>query len=317
MNFAQTLVPDDAELRFFLLQFAELGKHGAHLRAGRKPDAVGHHGGEQSGLPLGLCAETIAGQQRGKPRHRADCTSFDSFRLCIVRAGVQPYLRDLFFNPFAAPWGIGNGHPHPETAARDLQKGQTVALGVAGDLIDPRGKFVGIVGRFCEALQNREQFVHAVQVQRRAEKTGEKFFRRPQGGDCLIGQSAVCQIGVQSPLVTQGDALLIVPGCAEFAETRLHVLQQALLVRTRQVHLVEKQQGRDVVAAQELPESLGVGLYAVGAADDQNRIVRHGHGPLGLGGEIYVARGVDQGDRETLRLKPRLLGEDRDAPRPL
>ena len=226
-------------------------------------------------------------------------------------------MRDLFLHTLPAPRRVGNGHPHPETATRDLQKGQTVALGVAGDLIDPRGKFVGIVGRFREALQNREQFVHAVQVQRRAEKTGEKFFRRPQGGDRLIGQSAVCQIGVQSSLVTQGDALLIVPGCAEFAEMGLHILQQALLVRARQVHLVKKQQGRDVVAAQKLPEGFRVGLDAVGAADDQNRVVRYGHGPLGFGGEINMARGVDQSDGEPLCLKPRLFGKNRDAPCPL
>ena len=58
-------------------------------------------------------------------------------------------------------------------------------------------------------------------------------------------------------------------------------------------------------------------LYAVGAADDQHGVVQHLQGPLGLGGKVHVARGVQQGQLGLGQGEHRLLGEDGDAPGPL
>ena len=162
VNFAQTLIPNDAKLRFFLLQFAELGKHRAHVRTCGQTDAVGHHGRKQGAFALRLRAETVACKQGGKPCDRADRSRLGNLRLRVVRARVKPNLCDLLLQACAAARGIGNGHPHAETAARDLQKSQAVSLRVAGDLIHPCGKFVRIIRFFGKTLQCGEQRVHAV-----------------------------------------------------------------------------------------------------------------------------------------------------------
>ena len=58
-------------------------------------------------------------------------------------------------------------------------------------------------------------------------------------------------------------------------------------------------------------------LDSVGAADDQNGIVQHPHGPLRLAGEVHVARRIQKGDGGLPQRQDGLLGKDGDAPLPL
>ena len=66
-----------------------------------------------------------------------------------------------------------------------------------------------------------------------------------------------------------------------------------------------------------------MGLHAVRAGDHQHRIIQHLQGALSLGGKIHMSRRVQQG--QLARLRPlgggqrqhRLLGKNRNAPRPL
>ena len=95
------------------------------------------------------------------------------------------------------------------------------------------------------------------------------------------------------------------------------IVQQGSPVRPGQVHFVDKQHRRHPVALQQLPQGAGVSLNAVGAADDQNGAVQHLKGPLRLGGEVHMARGVDQLQFRVPHGQPGLLGEDGDAPVPL
>ena len=57
-------------------------------------------------------------------------------------------------------------------------------------------------------------------------------------------------------------------------------------------------------------------LDAVGAADDQHRAVQHPQRPLGLGGKVHVARGIQQGEGYIPPFKYRLLGKNGDASGP-
>ena len=72
-----------------------------------------------------------------------------------------------------------------------------------------------------------------------------------------------------------------------------------------------------MIPLQQPPEGAGVGLDPVGAADHQNGAVQHLKRPLRLGGEVHMARRVQQGDLRVRQGKHRLLGEDGDAPLPL
>ena len=76
----------------------------------------------------------------------------------------------------------------------------------------------------------------------------------------------------------------------------LQLFQHGGAVRPRQVHFIDEEKRGDVVPLQQVPEGAGVGLDTVGAADHQNGAVQHLEGPLRLGGEVHVARGVQQGD---------------------
>ena len=96
-------------------------------------------------------------------------------------------------------------------------------------------------------------------------------------------------------------------------ELLLQLLDQLLPALAGQVHFVDKEEGRYMVAPQQVPEGQGVGLDAVGAVDDQHGAVENGHGPLCLGGEVHMARGVHQGHVQMLSLHQRQLGENGDA----
>ena len=89
------------------------------------------------------------------------------------------------------------------------------------------------------------------------------------------------------------------------------------MARCGQVHLGDEDEGGDLVPAEETPEGFGVGLDPVSAADDQDGVVQDLEGALHLGGEVHVARGVQEGHRQVGGLKDSLLGEDGDAPGPL
>ena len=66
-----------------------------------------------------------------------------------------------------------------------------------------------------------------------------------------------------------------------------------------------------------------MGLDPVGAADHQHGAVQYLQRPLHFGGEIHVARGVQQGDlpvrpgSAVRQRKHRLFGKNGDAPLPL
>ena len=79
------------------------------------------------------------------------------------------------------------------------------------------------------------------------------------------------------------------------------------------VHLVEEQEYRHVVALQEPPEGEGMALGAVGGGDHQDGAVEDLEGALGLGGEVHVAGGVEEGELEVREGEDGLLQEDGDA----
>ena len=97
----------------------------------------------------------------------------------------------------------------------------------------------------------------------------------------------------------------------------LQLPQQGIPVRAGQVHFVDKQEGGDLVLLQQLPQGYGVGLDAVGTADDQHRAIQNRQGSLRFGGKIHMARGIHQGDLPVFRFQHCLLGENGDALFPL
>jgi hypothetical protein len=80
------------------------------------------------------------------------------------------------------------------------------------------------------------------------------------------------------------------------AEFFAHVLEGVLEIRARAVHLIDKGDAGHAVFGGLAPDGFGLGLHARHAAEDGDGAVEHAHGTLDFGGEIDVARGVDDID---------------------
>ena len=83
-------------------------------------------------------------------------------------------------------------------------------------------------------------------------------------------------------------------------------------IRAREVHLRDEDKGRDMIPFEQVPERLRMRLHALRSAHDEDGVIEDPEDPFGLGGEIDVARRVEQGDGEIARLEYGLLREDGD-----
>ena len=74
------------------------------------------------------------------------------------------------------------------------------------------------------------------------------------------------------------------------------------------VHLVDEAEPGHVVLGRLPPDGLALGLDPLDGREDHDRAVEHAQRPLDLGREVDVARGVDDVDRDRLRLRRRASG---------
>ena len=71
-----------------------------------------------------------------------------------------------------------------------------------------------------------------------------------------------------------------------------------------------------MVAFQQFPQRLRVRLHPVRAADDQDGVVQHLHGALGLCGKVHVSRRIQQSIRCAAVVNARLVRKNGNAPVP-
>ena len=191
------------------------------------------------------------------------------------------------------------------------------ALRVAGDLKDARAEVRAARRLAREAREQLQKLRHALIFERGAEAAGENFPRGDQSGERVVRKRAALQQLLESRFVGQRGVLVaLVRLRAEIdarAEALLQIRQQRRAVRARKVHLVDEEERRHAVALQQPPERAGVALHAVRAADDKDRVVEHLQGALCFGGEIDVARRIEQRDVRAAAVEHCLLGKDGDA----
>ena len=80
------------------------------------------------------------------------------------------------------------------------------------------------------------------------------------------------------------------------------------------VHLVDEGEDGDVADGADPKQLPGLGLHTLGAVNDHDGGVRGHQGPVGVLGEILVARGVQDVDAEAAVLELQHGGRDGDAP---
>ena len=315
MHFAEVVPPVHMQLGVLVLQRLQCLQQG--MGVGCALDTVVQHRLQQRGIGVSLRPKALPGAGGGRP-----CRSYDHTGVCLAdqaefSAVVQPQRIGLL--------AAGQHRLDLQHAAGDLEPCQPCAR-VLADLEHPRTELRPARRGAGQRLQPAQQAVQPVQPQCRAEKHREHLPPRNGRHHGLGRGLAVFQHLVHQRLTAQGQCLRVGHGRkihAPVPEPPAQLPQADGGIGTRQVHLVHKHKGGHPVAGQQLPERLGVGLHAVRAGDHQHRIIQHLQGTLGLGGKIHMSRRVQQGQFARLRSlgggqrQHRLLGKDRNAPRPL
>ena len=308
VQLAGRFLPHDAEHRVLVLQLAQLREDGVRVCAVGQEDAVGQNALQHRLFAVRLRPEPLPWIGVRKARDRHNLARACRVERTELRAGVKPELVGL---------AAGKLHFCPQCPAGDLQVREPCALRVAGDLKDARAEVRAARRLAREAREQLQKLRHALIFERGAEAAGENFSRGDQSGERVIRKRAALQQLLESRFVGQRGVLVAhVRLRAEIdarAEALLQIRQQRRAVRASKVHLVDKEERRHAVALQQPPERAGVALHAVRAADDKDRVVEHLQGALCFGGEIDVARRIEQRDVRAAAVEHRLLGKDGDA----
>ena len=299
VDLPELLVPHQPQLRVLLLQLPQLGHGGVRILAPGQQHLTGEDRLQNGLLSRRLKAQALAGPgpaQAGDGAHRPRLGP-------LCRLELLPRVdADLVHLLLPGAGSAGEEVLHLQNSAGDLQVGQPVPLAVPGDLEHPCAEVLRSRRLAGVAVQTVQQPVHPLQLQCRAEAAGEELPLRHQPSQALVGQGAALQKGLHGLLAAHGGLLQPVVDRpvphihTAVVQLGLQLRHQSGPVGAGQVHLVHKEEDRHAVAFQQPPQGHGVALNAVGAADDQDGIVQHPHGPLRLAGEVHVARGVQQGD---------------------
>ena len=306
------LLPQQMELGVLLLQLPQLGQHLGRVRPLGQIHPIGHYRLHGGGQPRLFCPQGLADEAALQARDSGQGSGGNFLRGGKLVPGIQPQLLHLFLGLLALGIGKHQGLPHPHTAAGDLQPGQPCPGFVPGDFIHPGGKVAAVFRRRGQLVHQCQQRLHPLQLQGGAEAQGEQLPGPNQAAQIPPGDGAGFQIGFQQGLVTQGGIFHNFRfRCGEIhhaaAKLGAQLLQQLLPLGPGEVHFVQEQEGGHPIAFQQPPEGKGVGLNAVGAADNQHGAVQHRHGALGLGGKIHMPRRVHQGNGPMGRFQPGLL----------
>ena len=131
-----------------------------------------------------------------------------------------------------------------------------------------------------------QQGIQPVQPQRRAEKAGEHLPPRNRHQQRFAAGRAVCQHFFHQRFAAQGQRFRVRRGGkvhAAITEPPAQLPQAHGGIGPGQVHFIDKNKRGYAVTCQQLPQRFGVGLHAVGAADDQHRVIQHLQSTLRFG----------------------------------
>ena len=203
MDLAQAFVPYHAQLRVLFLQLAKVLQHDMGITALGQDDPVTQHRFEHGRHRARFPAQPHAGPGVCQAGDSADHAALGPFDRLVFLAGVDTDLVYLFL-PAAVlfPFQLC---AHSKAAARDLEIGQAVALPVACDLEYPRAERCIIFRRAGIPVDPIQQLLHALQLERRAEITGEHFAGMNQRSDLTVLYLSGFQKSFQQCLIAHGD----------------------------------------------------------------------------------------------------------------
>ena len=135
------LLPEQMQLGLFLFQLAQLGQCHRRVGSGRQRHPIGHHRLQQIGLSRRFCPQGLSCPGLGQAGHRRQRARGYFLRGGEFFPGVQPQLNDFLLHRLSLGIEIAQLGSGLQTAAGDLQPGQSVSLGIPGNFVHPGGKF--------------------------------------------------------------------------------------------------------------------------------------------------------------------------------
>jgi hypothetical protein len=286
------------------------------IGAGGRDQAAGIAGAEGLLPAAGIGTETVAREGLAEPYDAADLAGGDFLDGSVAGAGIE-----ADFGGFFCPEGFAlRGFEGQEIAgfqgsAGNTQEGQACPLGIPGDLVDPGTENGGGHGAGIEAGEEIQEGFHAFVPQGGTGEQGKHLSGGDQGMKEPEGDFALPEIGVEAGFIAEGQLFRI--GGRKFNNLIGQLAAKGGGKGLRivgKVGFIQKENDGDVPLLQEAPEGSGVGLDAVGGADDQDGGVEHIQGALGFAGKIGMAGGVHEGQVRAVPGEAGFLGKDGDAP---
>ena len=84
-----------------------------------------------------------------------------------------------------------------------------------------------------------------------------------------------------------------------------------MLVRSRLIHLIDKDKGRNAVGFKQSPQSDRVTLNAVGSAYDEDSVIKNAKSSLRFRAEIHMTRSIQKSKFLIAAGKPGFFGKHR------
>ena len=275
-NFLQPFVPCHMQRRVGVLELSQRGKSLVSIHAFRQHRTVGEHRLQYGGRRACLNSKPIAGVSRGKARNGADHACRRLIHRLVLCAGIDAYLIRLFSPAAAVQYVL-----YLEAAGGYLHVCQTGALRIVGYFEYACSEFIASGRLRGVFLQTGKQLLYALQLQRGTEEAGEHL-PLPYGLAYGVGRHCTCiEVLFHHILAAHGKAIvkfLLWDTGREIYKTVAHLFKPAHELLTAEVgyiHFVYKYKGGHAVPAEQLEQRLGMGLYALRAADYQQGVVQH------------------------------------------
>ena len=309
-------LPLHLQLGVLLLQAAQPLQQGGGVHPLRGNHLIGEHRLQPGAGPVLLCPQALPRRRAGQACHGAHRPGGGHVYRGEFGPGVEANLVDLLL-----PVGSVEHLPHPKLASGDFQPGKPLTPLIPGDFKDPGPEVLGPLRFQSIGLDAVQQLLHPLHLEGGAEVHREQLPLHHQSRQFLLGKFLPGQVPLHELLAAQRRALAsglrVCHIHKAVAQPSLQLFEDGGLPLIGLVHLVDKEKDGHPRLLQQLPQGLGVALDPVSGTDHQDGAVQHLQGPLRLGGEVHVSRGVHQGQLQVPPAQDGLFGIDGDAPLPL
>ena len=169
----QPVVPHHMQLGVFLFQLPHFRQEGHGIRARRQRHPVGHDRFQHRSRCARLIPQALSSPGAGKAGNGQKHTGCCRVHCRKFLAAVKPQLHGFFFQQLVLCIFIGNDAAHRQTAAGNFQPAKPVSLGIPGNFVHSGAESLSPLGPGAIGIQHIQQFLHALQLQCRAEAAGE------------------------------------------------------------------------------------------------------------------------------------------------